>query len=79
MPEGLGAKVVGAVKLAETASEIDTWATSPEWHWRWRSALVNRHALTTEGASIRRPSGAALRFSRPLPGGVLLLSEAAHV
>ena len=35
-------------------------------------------ALTAEGASIKRPSGAVLRFSRPSPGGVLL-SEAAHV
>lgn len=35
-------------------------------------------ALTAEGASIRRPSEAVLRFSRPSPGGVLL-SEAAYV
>ncbi len=35
-------------------------------------------ALTEKGASIKRPSGAGFRFSRPLPGGVLL-SEAAHV
>jgi hypothetical protein len=35
-------------------------------------------ALTAEGASIRRPSGAVLRFPRPAAGGVLL-SEAAHV
>jgi hypothetical protein len=35
-------------------------------------------ALTVEGASIRRHSGALLRFSRPSPGGVLLW-EAAHV
>lgn len=34
--------------------------------------------LTAERASIRRPSGAVLRFSRPSAGGVLL-SEAAHV
>lgn len=35
-------------------------------------------ALTPESASIKRPSGAVLRFPRPAPGGVLL-SEAAHV
>jgi hypothetical protein len=35
-------------------------------------------ALTAESASIRRPSGAVLRFPRPTTGGVLL-SEAAHV
>lgn len=35
-------------------------------------------ALTAESASIRRPSGAVLRFPRPTPGGVLI-SEAAHV
>ncbi|EAQ36922.1 hypothetical protein NB311A_07228 [Nitrobacter sp. Nb-311A] len=35
-------------------------------------------ALTAEGALIRRPSGAVLRFPRPAAGGVLL-SEAAHV
>ena len=35
-------------------------------------------ALTTEGASIRRPSGAVLRFPRPAARGVLL-TEAAHV
>lgn len=35
-------------------------------------------ALTVEGASIRRPSGAILRFPRPAAGGILL-SEAAHV
>lgn len=35
-------------------------------------------ALTEESASIRRPSGAVLRFPRPAPGGVLL-SEATHV
>jgi hypothetical protein len=34
-------------------------------------------ALTEEGATIRRPSGAVLRFPRPAAGGVLL-SEAAH-
>lgn len=34
-------------------------------------------ALIAEGASIRRPSGAVLRFPRPAAGGVLL-SEAAH-
>jgi hypothetical protein len=34
--------------------------------------------LTAESASIRRPSGAILRFHRPAAGGVLL-SEAAHV
>jgi hypothetical protein len=34
--------------------------------------------LTAESASIRRPSGAVLRFPRPAAGGVLL-SEAAHV
>jgi hypothetical protein len=35
-------------------------------------------ALTQEGASIRRPSGAVLRFSRSSTVGVLL-SEATHV
>jgi hypothetical protein len=35
-------------------------------------------ALTAEVASIRRFSGAVLRFSRPSPGGVLL-SETADV
>jgi hypothetical protein len=35
-------------------------------------------ALTAEVASIRRLSGAVLRFPRPTTGGVLL-SEAAHV
>lgn len=35
-------------------------------------------ALTAEGASIRRPSGAVLHFPRPVAGGVLL-SEAGHV
>ena len=34
-------------------------------------------ALTEKGASIKRPSGAVLRFPRPAAGGVLL-TEAAH-
>jgi hypothetical protein len=34
--------------------------------------------LTAESASIKRPSGAVLRFSHPSPGGVLPV-EAAHV
>jgi hypothetical protein len=34
--------------------------------------------LTADGALMKRPSGAVLRFSRPSNGGVLL-SEAIHV